>query len=237
MRSGTWCRCAVAASGATMLGEAGGGRRWTAVGRAVTWVVLLAALQRVGVDGGHTDARARSSRNWPRSCQVGRRAGAGAGERYVRGIECANAEKSAVNARRVVAARAAEDLVAALGVIPAEAAVQLGLVADLERRDRFAADLIDERTGLAAGQAAVVGLEVDPEQQLRVGRRRQRLGDLHPLRVSVYLIPGGLRIPGTGHQVQSVLSPPRRSTGRAPGARLRINCSNTGLSAAGSWPA
>ena len=56
-------------------------------------------------------------------------------------------------------------------------------------------------------------------------------------RVSVYLIPGGLRIPWTGHQVQSVLSPPRRSTGRAPGARLRINCSNTGLSAAGSWPA
>src|SRR5947209_530037 len=44
-------------------------------------------------------------------------------------------------------------------------------------------------------------------------------------------------MPGTGHHVRSVLSPPIRSTGRCPGARLRISCTSTGLGAAGSLPA
>src|SRR6202042_1745294 len=50
-------------------------------------------------------------------------------------------------------------------------------------------------------------------------------------------MPGGLATPGTGHQVQSLLSPPIRSSGAWPGARSRISCSNTGLTAFGSLPA
>lgn len=42
---------------------------------------------------------------------------------------------------------------------------------------------------------------------------------------------------GTGHQVQSVLSPPILILGGCPGDRLEISCSNTGLIALGSEPA
>ena len=55
--------------------------------------------------------------------------------------------------------------------------------------------------------------------------------------VSEYLIPLDLGTPGTGDHVQSVVSPPIRSSGACPGVRLRISCSNTGLIACGSLPA
>ena len=41
-------------------------------------------------------------------------------------------------------------------------------------------------------------------------------------------MPGGLRTPGVGAQVQSVVSPPKRSTGRCPGVRLRTSWLKTG---------
>ncbi len=55
--------------------------------------------------------------------------------------------------------------------------------------------------------------------------------------VSVYVTPGGRVTPATGHQVESLLSPPILSTGCWPGVRLRINRSNTGSTAAGLVPA
>ena len=55
--------------------------------------------------------------------------------------------------------------------------------------------------------------------------------------VSEYRTPRGLRTPGTGHHVQSLVSPPIRRFGAWPGVRLRISCSNTGLIAFGSLPA
>src|SRR5689334_15981830 len=50
-------------------------------------------------------------------------------------------------------------------------------------------------------------------------------------------MPGGVLVWGTGHQLQSVLSPPKRITGWAPGARFRTNCTNAGFKAFGSVPA
>ena len=55
--------------------------------------------------------------------------------------------------------------------------------------------------------------------------------------VSALLTPAGVRKPGIGHQVWSVVSPPIRSSGGLPPARLRISWTNTGLIAAGSVPA
>ena len=49
------------------------------------------------------------------------------------------------------------------------------------------------------------------------------------LGVSVYVTPPGFFIPGTGHQVQSVESPPKRSTGDWLGAIWRIRFRNAGL--------
>ena len=45
-------------------------------------------------------------------------------------------------------------------------------------------------------------------------------------------MPGGLRTPGVGAQVQSVVSPPKRSTGDCPGVRLRTSWSKTGSGSA-----
>src|SRR5450755_767705 len=50
-------------------------------------------------------------------------------------------------------------------------------------------------------------------------------------------MPGGLAMWRTGHQVQSLLSPPTLSSGLWPGARLRISCSKIGLTAFGFGPA
>src|SRR5262249_9588570 len=50
-------------------------------------------------------------------------------------------------------------------------------------------------------------------------------------------MPSGALMWGTGHQLQSVLSPPSRITGCAPGARFRTNCRNAGFNAFGSSPA
>src|SRR5271154_6249974 len=55
--------------------------------------------------------------------------------------------------------------------------------------------------------------------------------------VSASDAPPGRAIRGTGHHVQSVLSPPILITGLPPGARLRTSCSNGASSADGLPPA
>ena len=55
--------------------------------------------------------------------------------------------------------------------------------------------------------------------------------------VSALFTPAGVRIPGIGHQVRSVVSPPIRISGGFPPARLRTSWTNTGLIAFGSAPA
>ncbi len=55
--------------------------------------------------------------------------------------------------------------------------------------------------------------------------------------VRVKVTPGGRATWGTGHQDQSVLSPPRRSTGVWSGAMASIRCRKTGLTASGLVPA
>ncbi len=55
--------------------------------------------------------------------------------------------------------------------------------------------------------------------------------------VSVNLTPGGRATLDTGHHDQSVLSPPKRSTGLCSGAMSSMRCRRTGLTAAGFVPA
>ena len=55
--------------------------------------------------------------------------------------------------------------------------------------------------------------------------------------VSVSLTPAGVGVPGTGHHVPSVVSPPILISGGECPARLRISCTNTGSIAEGFVPA
>ena len=55
--------------------------------------------------------------------------------------------------------------------------------------------------------------------------------------VRVSFTPAGVGVPGIGHQVRSVVSPPILSWGVCPGDRFRINWTNTGFIAEGSVPA
>ena len=52
-------------------------------------------------------------------------------------------------------------------------------------------------------------------------------------RSKMILTPAGLAMPGIGYHVQSVVSPPIRSTGPPLGARLRISCPSTGSTPSG----
>ena len=78
--------------------------------------------------------------------------------------------------------RAARYLVALGVLVPAIAVIQLRLVAELERLHPAWADPRLKRTGLCSGELGVVSLEVDPQDELRVQVRGERMGDLQPKR-------------------------------------------------------
>ena len=113
--------------------------------------------------------------------QPGHRAAAGPGETDVGQLR-GEAREVAGEGGGVVGTRAARHLLAAGRPVPAEAPVELGLVAQLQGVHRAAPDAVDHLSGLGGGDRAVVSLEVDAEDEPAADRRGQRVGDVHPVR-------------------------------------------------------
>ena len=67
-------------------------------------------------------------------------------------------------------------------VVPGEGAIELGLIADLERLHPMASDRRQQPRGLNTCRRATVGLEVDAERDPRSGRANQVPRDRPPVR-------------------------------------------------------
>ncbi len=97
--------------------------------------------------------------------------------------------------------------------VPREAAVELGLVADLETLDPLDAERAEERSRLGGGEVRIVGLEVDPDDRLSVEGRGERVGDAEPAGRDV--------IPDTGRPLEASVRVPRPVGRVATDSQLR----------------
>ena len=191
----------------------------------------VAELQRVAVQRGEFHVAVlgeesagvceplRCSDRWPSQRYVRQRAG------DPREVAAERGEVVVVGASRL--ARAA----------PGERPVQLGLVTQLERLDPVAPD---PATSWSASVWAILSLSASrlmPSVSLAPVAVASALVVAIQPGVRVSFTPAGVGVPGIGHQVRSVVSPPILSWGVCPGDRFRISWTNTGFIAEESVPA
>ena len=135
----------------------------------------VAALERVAVDRRDRDLRVvgqeRPDLREPAGAPIGR-----PGQRQVR-QRAADAGEVLGECFEVVSLRTA----GGARQSPVERAVQLGLVAELERRDPAPTDPVELGVRLGAGDLRAVRLEVDSQRQLRAELGGERVGDVEPV--------------------------------------------------------